>query len=92
MNIQAQNDFIYLNNVYPQPYFLVNYYPISDTYSIPVNCFMFENKTAFENGNSYLQSFGSDVSYDIIYDDILVTNEVINLLQSISPNTIFVKV
>jgi hypothetical protein len=92
MNIQAQNDFIYLNNVYSQPYFLVNYYPISDTYFTPVNCFMFENKTAFENGNSYLQSFGSDISYDIIYDDILVTNEVINLLQSISPNTIFVKV
>jgi hypothetical protein len=92
MNIQAQNDFIYLDDIYFQPYFLVSYYPSLDLPSTIVNCYMFENKTAFENGNSYIQSFGSSVSNDIVYDDSLVVNNTINLLQEISPTTIFTQV
>ena len=89
MNIQAQNDFIYLDNTYTQPYFLVSYYPSLDLPFTIVNCYMFENKTAFENGNSYIQSFGSNVSNDIISNNNLVTDHTISLLQEISPTTLF---
>ena len=53
MNIQALNDFIYLDIIYPQPYFVVSYYPIMDNNFTPSNNYMFESKISFETGNSY---------------------------------------
>jgi hypothetical protein len=89
MNLQAQNDFIYLDDTYPQPYFIITYYPDIDAHTIPVNCFMFASKESHDTGGSYVQSFGSAVAFEIATDDVLVTNEVIGLLQEISPTTLF---
>jgi len=91
MNIQAQNDFIYLGYTYAQPYFMLEYFPISSLDFTPVNCFMYSSKNLFENGQTYLLSFGSGVSNEIVYDENLVADEVIKLLKDISPSTIFIK-
>jgi len=90
MNIQAQNDFTYLDNIYTQPYFLVSHYPTIDLPFTIVNCYMFENRTCYENGNPYLQSFGYNVSNDIINNDNLITDSIVKFLKTISPDTIFI--
>jgi hypothetical protein len=91
MNIQTINNFYYLNNIYSQPYFVVDYSPFIDMSFTSVNSYMYENIDSFKNGNSYLQSFGLDVSNEFIYNDALVTDQVIEFLKTISPTTIFVK-
>jgi hypothetical protein len=91
MNIQALNDFIYLDISYPSPYFVISYFPIIDNSYTPVNNYMFESKISFETGNPYLQSFGYDVSNRIIFDDELVTDDIIHFLNTISPTTLFTK-
>jgi hypothetical protein len=92
MNIQATNNFLYLQTIYEQPYFVVNYFLDLDVISVPVNCFMFANKNSYETGNSYLQSFGLDVSNEIIFNNELVVDKVIEFLQTISIDTNFIKV
>jgi hypothetical protein len=52
---------------------------------------MFESKISFETGNPYMQSFGYDVSNRIIFDDELVTDDIIHFLNTISPTTLFTK-
>jgi hypothetical protein len=91
MNIQALNDFIYLDISYPTPYFVVSYFPIIDSTYTPVNNYMFKNKISFETGNSYLQSFGYNISNEIIFNDDLVTDDIIHFLKTISPTTLFAK-
>ena len=91
MNIQALNDFIYLDISYPTPYFVVSYFPIIDNTYTPVNNYMFKNKISFETGNSYLQSFGYNISNEIIFNDDLVTDDIIHFLKTISPTTLFAK-
>jgi hypothetical protein len=89
MNIQTTNDFFYLDFIYNKPYFVISYYPIIDAEFTPINCYMFLNKNSFENKEQYLQSFGMDVSNEIIFDNNLIIDKYINFLKTISPSTIF---
>lgn len=90
MNIQAINDFVYLGQVYPTPYFEVTYSPFVDLICTPVNCYMYTSKDAFLTGNSYQQSYAHEVSNEIIFNDADVTQDTIEFLTSISPTTLFV--
>ena len=92
MNIQTTNNFYYLDNIYSQPYFVVDYSPFIDISFIPVNNYMYESIDSFKNGNSYLQSFGLAVSNEFTHNDELITDQVIEFLKTISTTSIFIKI
>jgi hypothetical protein len=90
MNIQCLNDFLYLNQTYNQPYFVIDFHPTIDIEYTPLNCYMFLNKISFDNGEMYLQSYGLDISNDIIFNNDLVAQKVSELLTEISPLSNFI--
>jgi len=91
LGIQTTNDFIYLENIYPNPFFLVNYNEYFDLGVIIVDNLMHSSYESYINGATYLQSFGISIQLENEITDDHILNFVIDFLTSISPNTQFSK-
>lgn len=91
LKIKTTNDFIYLENTYSNPLFLVNYNEFSDLGVIMVDNFMYSSYESYMNGDTYLQSFGISTQSENQITDDYILNLVVDFLTSISPNTQFSK-
>lgn len=91
LGIQTTNNFIYLENIYPNPFFLVNCNEYYDLGVIIIDNFMYNNYESYTNGETYLQSFGISIQSENQTTDDHILNLIIDFLTSISPNTQFSK-
>jgi hypothetical protein len=100
MAIQINNTLIINTGLYTQPYFrLTLHYPVGGT-QVPVDCFIYPSKEAYQNGDGYIACWPFyvetadapelETGYTVI-DKYLyfITSKVIEQLQTTYPDSIF---